>query len=708
MVLSRFAPLLALLLEVLVFYRNVIVGRTVIPWDIRTYHLPQALFVAKALHEGELPLWNPFIYCGHPFAANIQTALFYPVRLVATLLGGVTATRMLYSLEMELVFHVLLAGVFCYLLTRELGMKPAVALIGASSFQLGAFFASQAEHLGAMEGMAWLPAVWLLLLRIARRFLWKDVLLLCAALSMTVLCGFTPVTAVVFLSSGLLIASLCVSGRAKPQLAGVFAACCAAVILLCAVVIFPGAELTLQSVSRYRSDWIGNGGGLPLRSLWSLVWPASFGELERGQYHGPTDITLMYLYCGMVTLTGALIAVFRNIRRAALPAILLVISALFMLGASTPFGTLYGMLFPVALRGILYPQYWIGPFTLSLCLLGTYGLSWLSLSRRLLIAIAIVSCVDLTWFGSNRPFNSTDTVTEPGVTETAFAGSTALLSQVRSFANATNPPARLDTLGASIDWVGSAMITELPTAGGEDPMALIRMIQVRLAFAKGERWGYYYQADTIQTPVLGALNVCCVVTRARLPPDKLRGSSYITETEIPGGFLYATSKALPRFFLVHRTQEAKNLAESVRLLKQPSWQPAQSAIVEDYTALPETPGDASLDTADNVSILSYRRNSVALQIYSTQNAFLASSEVNYPGWQAAVDGQPARIYNTNVAFRGLPLKAGVHKVEFTFRPMIVMWSGLVSLASWLALAAAAVLLQTRAATLRPRVQSGHV
>jgi hypothetical protein len=208
--------------------------------------------------------------------------------------------------------------------------------------------------------------------------------------------------------------------------------------------------------------------------------------------------------------------------------------------------------------------------------------------------------------------------------------------------------------------------------------------------------------------VLEALNVCCVVTRARLPPDKLRGSSYITETEIPGGFLYTTSKALPRFFLVHRTQEAKNLAESVRLLKQPSWQPAQSAIVEGYTALPETPGDASLDTVDNVSILSYRRNSVALQIHSTQNAFLASSEVNYPGWQAAVDGQPASIYNTNVAFRGLPLKAGVHKVEFTFRPMIVMWSGLVSLASWLALAAAAVLLQTRAATLRPRVQSGHV
>ena len=703
--LSRFAPILALLLEVLVFYRNVIGGRTVIPWDIRTYHLPQALFVVKALRDGELPLWNPFIYCGHPFAANIQTALFYPPRLIATLCGGVTAKGMLYSLEMELVLHVFLAGVFCYLLITELGMSPAVAFIGASSFQLGAFFASQAEHLGAIEGMAWLPGIWLLLLRIARKFAWKDALLLSSALSMTVLCGFTPVTAVVFLSTGGLVVTLCVSGKAKPLLAGVLVACSMAVIPLCAIVIFPGAELTLQSVSKYRSDWIGDGGGLPLRSLWSLVWPASFGVLERGQYHLPTDITLMYLYCGFAVIAGSLIAVFRRVRIAMVPAILLVISALFMLGTSTPFGTLYGLLFPIALRGIFYPQYWIGPFTLSLCLLGSYGIAWLSLSRWMLVAVAIVSCIDLTWFGSNRPFNTTYPVTEPGVSETAFAGSTALLSQVRRFTNATNPPARIDTLGASIDWVGSAMITELPTAGGEDPLALIRMIQVRLAFATGKRWGYYYQADTVQTPVLNALNVCCVITRARLPPEKLQGSSYTSETEIPGGFLYATANALPRFFLVHRTQQAKNLEEAVHLLKQPAWQPAESVIVEGYTSTSDSPGDAA---RDSVSILSYRRNSVLLQVRSNHDGFLASSEANYPGWKATVDGQPAPIYNTNVAFRGLPLRPGIHKVEFTFRPAIVTWSALVSLAGWLALVGAAVRLQTRAATLRPRVQSGHV
>ena len=708
--LNRIAPLLALLLEVLVFYSNVIIGRTVIPWDIRTYHLPQALFVAKALRDGELPLWNPFIYCGHPFAANIQTALFYPPRLLATLLGGITAKGMLYSLEIELILHVFLAGVFCYLLIRQLGMQPAVALIGASSFQLGAFFASQAEHLGAIEGMAWLPGIWLLLLRLARRFAWQDVLLLSASLSMTVLCGFTPVTAVVVLSSGVLAALLCLSRRASPRLLAVYAGCCASVLVLCAVVIFPGAELTLLSVSRYRSDWIGNGGGLPLSSLYSLVWPASFGVLERGHYHGPTDITLMYLYCGLAITIGALIGVLRNIRAAALPAILLMTSTLFMLGASTPFGTLYGTLFPVALRGVLYPQYWIGPFTLSLCLLGSYGLAGFSRSRWILTTIAIAAVADLTWFGSNRPFNSTDLTTEPGVTETAFAGSTALLDEVRRRTNATNPPARIDTLGASLDWVGSAMITAIPTAGGEDPLALIRMIQVRLAFATGQRWGYYYQADTAQSPVLNALNVCCIVTRAKLTPDKLKGSSYTSETEVPGGFLYTSSTSLPRFFLVHRTFIAKNQQEAVHLLRDPAWQPAQSAIVEGSSATLEAPGDVSADTvsADTVSIMSYRRNSVSLKTHSRQNAFLASSEANYPGWQATVDGRPTVIYNTNVAFRGIPLTAGSHQVQFTFSPAILKWSALVSFAAWLALAGAWVHFERRAATLRPRVQSGHV
>jgi len=675
--LNRWFPYLTLLAEVLFFHRYILLGRTVIPWDIRTYHLPQALFVSKALRGGELPLWNPFIYCGHPFAANIQTALFYPPRFLATLLGGVTAGPMLYSLEIELILHILLGGIFAFLLMRELGIERGASLAAATSFQLGAFFTSQAEHLGAIEAAAWLPLTWLLVLRLSRKFDQRNAVLLSGAIAMSLLTGFTPLTTVTLVSNALLILLLMAYRQATPKLFGVFLFCFAASLLLCAVVFFPAAQLTLLSVSRFRSDWIGNGGGLPLASLYSLFWPNSFGVLERGSYKGPYDITFMYLYAGVVMLFGALSLVRKRPLKGWAPfAVLFSISTLFMLGASTPFGTLYSHVFPAAVRGVIYPQEWIAPFSLSLCVLGAFGISAFQPRTPVSAALVAIAICDLTGFGSNRPFNSADPKVEPGVTETSFAGSQELLTTVRRVTGPGYPPARIDTVDDSIDWAGSAMITDVPTAGGEDPMALIRYIQARLAFVRGERWGYYYQVSNIQSPVLQSLNVCCILTRKRISAK----SAYSGPTEVPGGFLYYSPSALPRFHLVHQIWHAADVAEATAMAKRADWDPAKAAIVEN-------PPRALLrgeeqGGQDRVSIQRYRRNSVRLETESKGAAFLTSSESNFPGWKATVDGQPAAIYDTNVAFRGLPLSAGRHVVEFQFAPCLLIFSSAVSAAAW--------------------------
>jgi hypothetical protein len=61
-------PLLALLAEVLAFFRHILFyGHYAIPWDFRYYHLSLAWFVARSFARGELPLWDPYTYCGMPF-----------------------------------------------------------------------------------------------------------------------------------------------------------------------------------------------------------------------------------------------------------------------------------------------------------------------------------------------------------------------------------------------------------------------------------------------------------------------------------------------------------------------------------------------------------------------------------------------------------------------------------------------------------------
>jgi uncharacterized membrane protein YfhO len=60
------------------------------------------------------------------------------------------------------------------------------------------------------------------------------------------------------------------------------------------------------------------------------------------------------------------------------------------------------------------------------------------------------------------------------------------------------------------------------------------------------------------------------------------------------------------------------------------------------------------------------------------SAFLVAADAWYPGWEAAIDGQAARLYIADVAFRGLTVPAGDHLVEMRFVPQILWLSAVIS------------------------------
>jgi hypothetical protein len=59
-----------------------------------------ARYEAARLQSGQLPLWNPYIYAGHPFLADIQSAVFYPLSLWTMLVTAVKGFTY-RALEME-------------------------------------------------------------------------------------------------------------------------------------------------------------------------------------------------------------------------------------------------------------------------------------------------------------------------------------------------------------------------------------------------------------------------------------------------------------------------------------------------------------------------------------------------------------------------------------------------------------------------------
>lgn len=671
---------LALVAAVLVFHRRVVFDPDFIfPWDFRAVHVPLATLISDSFRRGEFPLWDPYTYCGIPIFANIQAALFYPPVLVATGLGAIFGDHLLPKfLAISVVLQVAFAGLCAFELMRKLDVRPAAAWIGASVYELGCFFAAQPEHMGAMQSAAWLPLIWLCVLQL-RTFKRRWLAILALALAMTVFAGL-PQVAVAAFSSAICLAILLALCRVSNWRVTAFALLASlAALLLAAVQFLPTAELTSNSVAKYRSEWLGSGGGIPPGALLSLVVPNYWNVFDLSTFHGPTDLTFLYLYSSLLGLALALGSILMSPifwkpgRWARVFAALFAIFTVAMLGDQTAIGRAALRALPAQLRIGVHPEFLFCVFSLSLAILAGLGAERLLRSSRLQIAAGIVIVCDLILVSSGRPMNQSSTILDPGITHDSADGNPEVLARLREITghpiSAHAPPYRYDASpGVSFLWSNSGPVMGIPTANGCDPLAPERTIDARLAFASGPRWGTCYQVENPRSPVLSLMNV-----RALLSVTDLDGPGLRLAAQSGGYKIYENTAVLERFFFVKRVRVVETLAEAAANVQSADFHPSEDAVVE-------APGEnfAASSAPATVRVVSYAPSAIRLETVASAPSFLVATESYYPGWEATIDGIPTRVYPTDAAFRGVSIPAGTHIVDFRFVPKTLYRSAAVS------------------------------
>ena len=132
--------------------------------DLVPFLYPNYQFAAQNLRQGIIPLWNPHLYSGIPFAADPQSGLFYPINLIVFVL---TPDLTVNALEHLAIFHFWLAGFGMYLylqhspLARRLTIHPVAAMAGAIAFEFSDLFIIHFGNLNMIAVAAWLPLVML-------------------------------------------------------------------------------------------------------------------------------------------------------------------------------------------------------------------------------------------------------------------------------------------------------------------------------------------------------------------------------------------------------------------------------------------------------------------------------------------------------------------------------------------------------------------
>jgi uncharacterized membrane protein YfhO len=99
-------------------------------------------------------------------------------------------------------------------------------------------------------------------------------------------------------------------------------------------------------------------------------------------------------------------------------------------------------------------------------------------------------------------------------------------------------------------------------------------------------------------------------------------------------------------------------------------------------------GLAQCASNGSARITAMKSTSVSIDARLDCGGMLVLADTAFPGWQAEVDGRPARIHEVYGALRGVVVEAGTHRVEFRYRPASAFIGGFMSL---LGLAGAIVL-----------------
>ena len=152
----------ALLALTVIFYWKVLfTNQAIFPWDLIDFHYPLLAFVHEELRHFRLPLWLPYAFSGFPIIADPEAQIFYPPNWLMTL-SYLLAPLPVRLVEIQVVAHFFLAGLFMFYLARDFTRDTTSALFGGILYMFGGAMVAHASHLAIIDANAWYPLIFLL------------------------------------------------------------------------------------------------------------------------------------------------------------------------------------------------------------------------------------------------------------------------------------------------------------------------------------------------------------------------------------------------------------------------------------------------------------------------------------------------------------------------------------------------------------------
>ncbi len=172
--------LIFLTLPLLLFWPVTVGGKTLVPFDnLYTFQPWQAFadqigvgvphnellsdlllenyawktFIVQALQDGQIPLWNPYLFAGVPFLAAGQHSALYPFSVLFYVLPIPQAYGYFT------VLHLFLAGLFMHVFVRVIGGGRLGSTVAGVTYALSGFMIVSVDFPMIVAAATWLPLI---------------------------------------------------------------------------------------------------------------------------------------------------------------------------------------------------------------------------------------------------------------------------------------------------------------------------------------------------------------------------------------------------------------------------------------------------------------------------------------------------------------------------------------------------------------------
>lgn len=639
--------------------------------------LPWLDFQAEQVARGELPLWNPYNYCGEPLVGTYQSAVYWPLNWIYYVWPSWHAHAWIAFVRLWL------AGFFTVLFLRRLGMKAGPACVGGLGYMLSGFMVAWLNH-PHVNCALFLPAMLWSVERMLSRPGPREGALFGLLFGLQLLAGHiqTSLYLTIFTFAYVLFHLVATRKGWRHRLSTVAWLVVGGLLGagLAAPQVLPFLEYLGHSQAAEvfeQVETVSKQGVTPAAIL--MLDPHYYGAPHTHDYTGPTGINLNYNeliggYVGRILVLLALLqAFFIGWRKKARGPTLFFVAAVALSGLVAfqvePFYSFFSSIPRLRSTKLMRVLQFVA---FGLAVLGAMGLDRLlrDWKHRWLVVLGVFLTIafEQIWFA--RGYNPQ---VDPGIIVPR--------TQVTDFLRERQGLHRTLGVDNRILLPNANVFYRISMVSGYDSMEDQDLTNLALKMSRvAPRFPFLSQVSSFTRieafPLMSLFGIRYFLADGPLPAPLRK----VLDAEVQ---VYENPQVMPRAFLARDVHIIEDEEQRLAYISSAGFDPWTAVLGHAVAGAEDYPRVAAETSGRSTEIIHYGPRQVDVRVSTKQRALLVLTDVWNPGWSAEIvrTGSPGRenpaavdveIERVDHAFRGVWVEPGEWRIRFRYDPLSTM------------------------------------